>query len=263
MHTCRVATIPACVQGFSALKGVFPGRITLSRREPDSTDSPSLRGDTSDAREASTSQSPVDAAGGPESLGSGDAAPEAQPSTSAAPQTFDDSRVRKFDKLLSASMVDLTALQAVRRPFVRAHVQSPEAAPVPHRVRFGANRAAAPLDTHDACPAGGVDGHPAPPETALLAAASKIRAAQRRARSADAAAAAARVCRHGAGVLRHRCPPPLRRRPRRPQAGAPLPPPWRGECDRRSSAGSCRTRGSVACAARCMRAGTRTNEPAR
>ena len=100
------------VQGFSALKGVFPGRITLSRREPDATDSPSLRTDTSYVREASMSQSPEDA-GGEEAPGS-DAAPEAEPSSSGAPQTFDDSRVRKFDKLLAPNMVDLSALQAVR-----------------------------------------------------------------------------------------------------------------------------------------------------
>jgi hypothetical protein len=99
-----------CIQGFNALKMVFPGRINLSRRDPGSVDSSADPRVSQDARETSAYQ----AAEVVRTADSADSELAEQTSTSQrVALTYEDSRIRKFTNILTGNMVDLQALQSV------------------------------------------------------------------------------------------------------------------------------------------------------
>jgi len=89
----------------------FPGRITLLRRNPDKreTEAPA-----SSACEDGVSAAPSSPAGERCLSPAADAASPGEPEQ-APPDTFTDSRVRKFEAILSGgSVIDLARLQEVR-----------------------------------------------------------------------------------------------------------------------------------------------------
>lgn len=106
------------VQNFSGLKGVFPGRIKRSsnRRESESSGQddvrqPSKLGEPAAERAASRNSS-VHVAGTKSVELSADAPPQVR----LGDQSYQESRLRKFNAIISKNFVDLTALEEVRCP---------------------------------------------------------------------------------------------------------------------------------------------------
>lgn len=100
------------VQSFNPLKVVFPGRITRSRKDPEVREAPVP---APDSERQGTLVSHSHAVPEREaSSGDGIAAEESSTSQRSAP-AFEESRIRKFQNILAPQIVDLTALQEVRR----------------------------------------------------------------------------------------------------------------------------------------------------
>ena len=109
------------MQSFSKLKGVFPGRITLLRKNPEPTESDN--GEVNDSVDDSIriqNESVSEDLG--QGSGCGVTAPEilsplpvAQTdSVVSQPSDFTESRRKKFETILSKPIVDLVSLQEVR-----------------------------------------------------------------------------------------------------------------------------------------------------
>lgn len=99
------------VQGFNQLKAAFPGRINRSHKEPDVREPPEEAVATSDTRGTPSRQSLSDQERDGRTAETQATVPPST-ATPAAPQ-FDESRIRRFEKILAPQIVDLAALQEV------------------------------------------------------------------------------------------------------------------------------------------------------
>lgn len=103
------------MQNFSGLKGAFPGRIKRSSNRRDSESS-----GQDGAKEPSTHAEPADLSASRNSSVQASGAQSAELAAEAAPQvrlgdqSYQESRLRKFNAIISKNFVDLTALEEVR-----------------------------------------------------------------------------------------------------------------------------------------------------
>ena len=105
----------AGMQNFSGLKGVFPGRIKRSSNRRDSESSgqdgaqqPATAAEPAELSASRTSSVHVSGAK------SGELAADVAPQIRLGDQSYQESRLRKFNTIISKNFVDLTALEEVR-----------------------------------------------------------------------------------------------------------------------------------------------------
>lgn len=105
------------MQSFSSLKGALPGRVKRSSTCPEQ-DSAARADAVEDAQEDAIDQPPSRVSSGqisgtaPPSESAAD--PVVEPPVSLGAQSYKESRLRKFEGILSRGFVDLQALEAVR-----------------------------------------------------------------------------------------------------------------------------------------------------